>query len=744
MSTSGIPILATEETNNEALFRAYYQYEQFKRDLSEGYSFTFNSTDMRISVWNQTAKFTKNPESSRDSFDAQFPEVRSVNVTFNNNTKTITNVIVPAIESFQKPYSVRDVTPPITMEYILGDALREYTALTLDDYFTSELQAAYDNSVQKGLWKDTLFTASPHSRRAYWNTGVKVWFGCSTTPSSMGSIPLNRISLLQYDPLLWALLHRVFERGTANAAMVCPLMDAAVCDYGYVTNPPSAYACPEKYIIKAGVFVPLYIPSITNDSQGPGKTIATIIGTVIVVLIILFGIYYFLARRASRREDHYRGYEDHLRERSPLWQQFNGLKYLFVPSQRQSWVKLDEMGQKQFGDEMYYNMQHEPAHNIDPYYFESMTPTPFDPIESRRSSSIRRTGGRMGSMKRSPGSLRRSNAGTPAPFSTGGAGPSRIVEELGKIIEVNGAKTNQLQRLFHLRGVTLLDGELDAIFDNGECSTVRSKWPLTRISPDDVDVCYFEVTIVKIHETCKIAIGLSEAFRHQDAMLPGYTHGSISLSSDGTLHLGSEEAVTEENSRNSFADPNLPPESAKTCYGSRPWQEGDVIGCGYHPFSGETVFTLNGEVLGIIPTPTNIETRSLVTPNRRDLFAVIGAETKSETFGCRVKLNFGMQEFLLEEANPEMGEYDEAVLGEYDYDDDRNVGGYIGHSNPLRGGEDDGKGEYATVDVGDAVFSEQVTREKDEVYFNSEIVSDAFEEVKGNDEEMGKGSNPFV
>ncbi|KAJ1570111.1 Rsp5p-dependent ubiquitination, sorting of cargo proteins at the multivesicular body [Nowakowskiella sp. JEL0078] len=198
--------------------------------------------------------------------------------------------------------------------------------------------------------------------------------------------------------------------------------------------------------------------------------------------------------------------------------------------------------------------------------------------------------------------------------------------DLIKVIETNGASTNHLIKSPKSSGIVLDNENMDVIFDPFDgAKSVRSQYPLTILKPGEVEFYYFEIEIIEKESSCLINVGLCDNIAPIFTSSPGWITGSNAFSSDGLLYRGFSPVVLDA------PRPPIPYNSS--------FKVGDFVGVGHDPTTGALFLTVNGVSLNGIQGVDDIA-------NRKDLFACIGADGF-----CRVKANFGGENFLYNVAN---------------------------------------------------------------------------------------------
>ncbi|KAJ3129830.1 Rsp5p-dependent ubiquitination, sorting of cargo proteins at the multivesicular body [Nowakowskiella sp. JEL0407] len=204
------------------------------------------------------------------------------------------------------------------------------------------------------------------------------------------------------------------------------------------------------------------------------------------------------------------------------------------------------------------------------------------------------------------------------------------LSDLIRIIELNGARTNQLcpsnnpviELSMSSLAVEFKQQNTDDIFTP---KSVKSQYPLTFVKPEQVDFYYYEVEIVQKPASSQVTVGFCDEVSLVLTSCPGWTIGSVGYSSDGMVYCGSSPS-------------DLEPAFAPIAY-SDTFKEGDIIGVAHIPAVGATYFTVNGVSKG--------EVRGLeYPPDLKNLFACVGTDGL-----CKLRLNFGSEQFLYADAN---------------------------------------------------------------------------------------------
>lgn len=198
----GFPVVSSERVSDRGLLEAAHLIHQMighRKDILEA----LTKNKVRFAVMAPTEMTTDIPEHSdlkpKDYWDRR---ARGLGATRAR----------PAVSCGEENllnlpgdrYSTENI-----LVHEFGHAIHEMGMSRVDPTFDGRLRKAYDQAMNKGLWKNT-YAATNH--KEYWAEGVQSYFDTNRANDNQHNDINTREKLVRYDPDLFKLIEEVFGK----------------------------------------------------------------------------------------------------------------------------------------------------------------------------------------------------------------------------------------------------------------------------------------------------------------------------------------------------------------------------------------------------------------------------------------------------------------------------------------------------------------------------------------------------
>lgn len=205
IDVGGLPVLGSANVQDATLIRAADQLETLIHTFPYGPVPSLNSHKIRIVITARNEKMSAIPE-----VFAQYGTKLDRRYWGGMGATTSLPVSVGTEANIMDNDGREN-----TFVHETGHTLMELALEEIDPKFTPELDAAWKNAVATGLWTNTY---SRTNIKEYWAEGIESYFNVNNPGPVGGNRVHNNIAtrtlLANYDPMLYALLNRVFQGAT--------------------------------------------------------------------------------------------------------------------------------------------------------------------------------------------------------------------------------------------------------------------------------------------------------------------------------------------------------------------------------------------------------------------------------------------------------------------------------------------------------------------------------------------------
>ena len=239
LDLEGLPIISSARVPDEVLLQARRLISEMLTNRRDVLS-TLAANSVRVAIMAESSGITELPELS-DLYEA-FPGVDWDNRTRGGGVgPTFERPVIAIAEENLLCYST-DLFP--NEEILVHEAAHAVLQMGIESQpggvaFRQELERAYRDALDAGLWQNTYAAENPDE---YWAEGVQSWFGVNDPPGPIHNEINTRRELEEYDPALAALIREalgdVTVSSSCHSAPTHPRSDSTIL--GTVLGPDGA------------------------------------------------------------------------------------------------------------------------------------------------------------------------------------------------------------------------------------------------------------------------------------------------------------------------------------------------------------------------------------------------------------------------------------------------------------------------------------------------------------------------
>ena len=239
LDLEGLPIISSARVPDEVLLQARRLISEMLTNRRDVLS-TLAANSVRVAIMAESSGITELPELS-DLYEA-FPGVDWDNRTRGGGVgPTFERPVIAIAEENLLCYST-DLFP--NEEILVHEAAHAVLQMGIESQpggvaFRQELERAYRDALDAGLWQNTYAAENPDE---YWAEGVQSWFGVNDPPGPIHNEINTRRELEEYDPALAALIREalgdVTVSSSCHSAATHPRSDSTIL--GTVLGPDGA------------------------------------------------------------------------------------------------------------------------------------------------------------------------------------------------------------------------------------------------------------------------------------------------------------------------------------------------------------------------------------------------------------------------------------------------------------------------------------------------------------------------
>ena len=239
LDLEGLPIISSARVPDEVLLQARRLISEMLTNRRDVLS-TLAANSVRVAIMAESSGITELPELS-DLYEA-FPGVDWDNRTRGGGVgPTFERPVIAIAEENLLCYST-DLFP--YEEILVHEAAHAVLQMGIESQpggvaFRQELERAYRDALDAGLWQNTYAAENPDE---YWAEGVQSWFGVNDPPGPIHNEINTRRELEEYDPALAALIREalgdVTVSSSCHSAPTHPRSDSTIL--GTVLGPDGA------------------------------------------------------------------------------------------------------------------------------------------------------------------------------------------------------------------------------------------------------------------------------------------------------------------------------------------------------------------------------------------------------------------------------------------------------------------------------------------------------------------------